>query len=484
MSKETCIIKEHVPAKLKLNFGLGALGNFLLSALVFANLSFFYVEKMGADPGLIGIAWLIFGIWNTINDPIVSYFIDNTRTKIGRRIPYIRYGSFLYGISFILCWFPFASYGDTWGLFFNFLLALFFLDTMFSIVGCCYFALPNEIAVTAEGRASLSVYNSLFYISGVIISFLIPIFLLTGQEGGVHPLFYPVMITIGIVSTLLLFITSFGIKENMFAQMQEQEGFIEGLKNTLKNKPFWIFMLPAFCIALLVPILQIGLLYYIDYIIVQQDITFMFIGIGIGAIIGLGLTLTKVDDWGPKIVMMVTLFLGALGFTILFFLGRNVIAAAFPAVLIGVGLAGSLITNPVIMGDLIDNDELITGKRREAIYGGVNALIVKYPISIANWLFLLVIVGFGFVPPQLVDGVNIKQPQSELAIYGIMFAFCIIPAIFLWLSTIAMKRYPLHGPEWKEKKAYIMELHEEKQEKWVKKCADEGLIDVKKKDLP
>ncbi|GAG93567.1 unnamed protein product, partial [marine sediment metagenome] len=254
--------EEHVSVKTKLSYSVGGLANGLLNGLVFGNLTFFYQVKLGADAGLLAIGWLIFAIWNTLNDPIVSYFVDNTRTKIGRRIPYIRYGSIFYGLAFIFCWFPISPLDNEIGLFINFLAALFILDTMFTIVGVCFFSLPNEIAVTAKQRASLGVYSAVVGFINLVLGLLIPIILLTGQEG-IHPLFGPVIIFIGLGSSLILFVTSFGIKENMFAQLQEHEGFIEGLRLTLKNKPFWIFMIPAFLIGIVMPIFATGILYYI-----------------------------------------------------------------------------------------------------------------------------------------------------------------------------------------------------------------------------
>lgn len=97
MSETFELPEEIVSVKSKLSYSIGGLANGLLNGLVFSNLTFFYQIKLGADPGLLAIGWLIFAIWNTANDPIASYFVDNTRTKIGRRIPYIRYGSIFYG---------------------------------------------------------------------------------------------------------------------------------------------------------------------------------------------------------------------------------------------------------------------------------------------------------------------------------------------------------------------------------------------------
>ena len=119
--KETIELpEEKVSVKAKLSYGVGGLANGLLNGLVFANLTFFYNVKLGADEGLLIIGWLIFIIWNTINDPIASYIVDNTRTKIGRRVPYIRYGSLFYGLAFIFCWFPISPLDNQVGLFINF----------------------------------------------------------------------------------------------------------------------------------------------------------------------------------------------------------------------------------------------------------------------------------------------------------------------------------------------------------------------------
>lgn len=462
--------EEHVSLKVKLGFSFGGFANNILNGFVFANLTFFYNQKLGANATLLGIAWLIFAVWNTINDPIASYFIDNTRTKIGRRIPYIRYGSIFYGLAFIFCWFPIAPLDNQIALFFNFLLVLFILDTMFTIVGCCFFSLPNEIAVTAKERASLMVYYNVIGFISIIIGIVLPIILLTGQQG-IPAIFSIIILIIGFSCTLILFITSFFIKENMFAQMQPHEPFIDGLRLTLKNKPFWILMIPSFCLTLIYPTLQTGLLYYIDYVVVGQDLILFGLALIIGIVFGLGFNLKKIATWGSKKIMIICLSLISISFTIYFFFGRNSSMAAVPMFCIGFGFAGALIANAVLMGDVIDNDELITGKRREAIYGGVNAIVTKPAISIANWMFLGFLTIFGFVDPIIENGIPIKQPQSELAIIGILVAFCILPAILIGISAFTLHWYPLDGPEWLKKKKYIMELHEQKEREYLQKLS-------------
>ncbi len=469
-------LQEKVSVKTKLNFSFGSLANNILNGFVFSNITFFYHEKLAMDSELLAIAWLIFGVWNTINDPIASHIIDNTRTKIGRRIPYIRYGSFFYGLTFIFCWFPIAKPGNQMGLFWNFLVVLFLLDTMFTIVGCCFYSLPNEIAFSGKERASLGLYGAVVNFTNVVIGLVLPIILFTGIEG-VHPYFGIIMIIMGIICGLMLFITSFGIKENLFAQIQPKEGFIEGIRTTFKNKPFWIMMVSAFLTTLIFPIFSSGILFYIDYVVEGQNLIPFILTFLVGIVLGLFTSQKMIKIWYSRKSSIFNFSIIAIGFILLFFVGRNAYVASIPFLFIGFGFSGIMVALVVLTGDAIDNDEIITGKRREAIYGGINAIVTKPAISIANWLFLITLKGFGFISPIIEDGVAIKQSQIDSALTGIMFIFCLIPAIGLILSAISLIRFPLDGPDWFEKKEEIYKLHLQKEEEYLNELQKKTIID-------
>jgi len=468
MDEKIEIPEEYVSSKTKVNLSLGGLASGILVGFVFGNLTFFYQVKLGLSAELLGIGWLIFAIWNTLNDPLASYLIDNTRTKIGRRIPYIRYGSFLYGLTFIFCWFPLAPLDNHLLLFLNFLAALFLLDTMFTFVGACFFSLPNELAVTAKQRASISFYNAIASFGNLILGIILPVILFTGHDG-LPSYFGLAIIIIAVACTLTLFITSFFIKENMFAQMQPHEGLFEGIKLTFKNKPFWILMIPMLCIYLVITIVSTGFLYYIEFVLAGQPVIFFILSFLIGIVVGMILTILVIPKWHPKKTAFINLIIISTALGILFLVGRNAILAAIPYFLLGLGFAGCMVAIPVIFEDTIDNDELITGKRREAVYGGVNALVNKPAISIANWMFLLTIASFGF-------DAN-KQNQTEIAITGVLIAMGAIPAILIGVSAIVLYfLYPLDGPEWRKKKIYIIELHEKKEKEFLQKLVKEGKL--------
>jgi GPH family glycoside/pentoside/hexuronide:cation symporter len=305
-------------------------------------------------------------------------------------------------------------------------------------------------------------------LGNLVLGIILPVILFTGHDG-LPSYFGLAIIIIALACTLTLFITSFFIKENMFAQMQPHEGLFEGIKLTFKNKPFWILMIPMFCIYLVTTIVGTGLLYYIEFVLVGQSVIYFILSFLIGIVIGMILTILVIPQWHPKKTAFVNLIIISSGLGLLFFLGRNAILAAIPYLLIGLGFGGGMVAIPVMIGDTIDNDELITGKRREAVYGGVNALVDKPSISIANWLFLLIITSFGFNPNQ--------QNQTEMAITGVLVAMGAIPAILVGIGAIALYFfYPLDGPEWRKKKIYIMELHEKKEKEYLQKLVKEGKL--------
>ena len=258
-----------LPLKSKIAYGgLGA-GISLPSQITFSAITFFYNAILGLSAELTGIAWLIFSVWNAINDPIFGFIEDHTKSeKYGRRIPYIRFGAPLYGVAFIFCWIPFASLTNQLALCFNLIVVLFVFDTLFTILGLINYTLPAEMAISAKQRSNLLIYSSILSSISILLSFIISITLLTGNESTFNPsLFLIAMIVIAIISSLILFASSFYLKENKYTQLEEPLGMMDGLKETFKNKPFLIFEVSIFSFLLAQTILITALFYYLDYVL-------------------------------------------------------------------------------------------------------------------------------------------------------------------------------------------------------------------------
>src|SRR5512138_1702548 len=96
----------------KVVWGLASLGTSTISGIFAALLTIFYQDYLGLDKNLYSLAWIIYGIWNAINDPLFGYITDGTRSRLGRRIPYMRIAAPFLALTFILVWLAPSSAGD------------------------------------------------------------------------------------------------------------------------------------------------------------------------------------------------------------------------------------------------------------------------------------------------------------------------------------------------------------------------------------
>ena len=454
---------EKLPMKSKVAYGVFGAGINLPSQIAFSAITFFYNTILGLDAELAGIAWLIFSIWNAINDPLFGFIEDKTKSeKYGRRIPYIRFGAPLYGIAFIFCWIPFVSINSQTALFFNLIVVLFVFDTMFTILGLINYTLPAEMAINAKQRANLLVYSSVITSISLLIAFILPIFLLTGSEAPNSPqIFIIVMIFVGIISASIIFISSYYLKENKYTQLEDTLPIIQGIRETFKNKPFMVFEVANFSFTIGQTILTTAIFYYVDYVLrltgFLNTLPLLLVFVMIFAFL---IVFNKlIGRWGVKKTFIFALLWTGLSFLLVFFIGWTLNFAIIGFILIGIGISGYLLTNQVVVADIVDYDEIRTGKRRETTYSGINALLTKPAISIANWMFLMIISAFGFVEKQAV--------QDFPAQMGIMLGFALIPSIFLILGALVMFYYSLDGPGWLAQKDKIIKIHEEKEHAYL-----------------
>jgi len=457
------LIEESIPTKSKFAFGGATMASGILNGIAFGAITFYYNIKLGLGEEFIALAWLIFAAWNAVNDPLFGFIEDRTKSeKYGRRVPYLRFGAPIYGILFILVWFPFANVNNEIALFINLVIILFAFDTLFTIIGLITYSLPAEMAISSTTRANLMVYGSIFGALGVLISFIIPVLLLTSDVSTeINPTFLITMVILGIVCAAVIFVSSFYIKENKYTILEEPLPIFKGIKQTFKNKPFLIFEISNFAFLISSTILITAVFYYITFILklsgLMAIIPILLFFVMVFAFTPIYAKL--VSRYGLKKVYIFSLVFSGLGFLLFFFIGWVFITSIIALMLVGIGFSGIFLTSQAVFAEIIDYDEILTEKRRETTYSGMNALLTKPAISIANGLFLLIIAFYGFQ--------RASQAQTESAQMGIMIGFTIVPAIFILISALAMKFFPLDGPDWVKQKVGLKKIHEEKEKEYL-----------------
>jgi GPH family glycoside/pentoside/hexuronide:cation symporter len=326
------------------------------------------------------------------------------------------------------------------------------------------------MAISSKSRAGIMVFSSIFSGLALLITFLLPTLLLTGESSPPVEVFLTTMVIIGIICGIILFISSYFLKENKYTQLEEPLGYWKSLIETFKNKSFLIFEASNFCFTIAQYILTTSVFYYIGFVLRAEGILSMLpLLIFFVVIFAFTVVYNKIlGKYDLKKVFFLILLMTGLSFIVFFFIGWDFTTAILGLILLGIGFSGYFMTGQLMIADVIDYDEIRTKKRRETSYSGVNALLTKPAVSIAPWLFLTIIAFFGFD--------NEAPTQTPFAQLGIMIGFTIIPAIFILLAALFITFFPLSGPKWKEQKREIQRIHAEKEKAYLKYLNEEGKI--------
>ena len=252
----------------KFVWGIASLGTSLISGVFGALLPIFYQDYLGLSARWIAAASLIYAIWNAINDPLFGYITDNTRSKKGRRIPYMRFTAPFLALTFILVWFAPAQAGQQ-AIFWWMLVSMLLYDTCYTIIGLVYSALLPEITESDNERNDLQISSSLFGLLGMLLGFVIPD--LFRPKAGGDPSFLPLqiaMVVVGVAGALLILATTLKVKERPeFTQVDEPIGLKDSLKFSLSSKSFLVLVAANFMSILMSSLIMGAVFYLADYVV-------------------------------------------------------------------------------------------------------------------------------------------------------------------------------------------------------------------------
>jgi GPH family glycoside/pentoside/hexuronide:cation symporter len=422
-------------------------------------LTYYFTRWRGLEGDMAALVWLLFGIWNAVNDPLFGFISDRTKNKLGRRIPYIRYGAPIYSLAFICLWINWGGQSTSqMGLFFQLLFFLFVFDTLYTAIATSIYIMPFEMAISNKARSSILIWKILFNVFATAIPLILGPIILPGP-GEDATSFRIIMISMGLAMGAIVFLSTFYYKEKHFIQEEEQFPFFKSLIACFKNPSFLVFESISFTIIYVQTGLMQGVLYYFDEINIPG--VPIYLALAVGIIIGVLLWLNRRDKWGVKASMQIMTAMFAAGCFIMLFGGRLLPFAMISFFLVGTGFAGGMYLIPLMNGDVIDMDEHKTGLRREGMYAGINSFITKPAISLAQAAFLQILAWYGY------DQTLAKGLQTTNAQTGILTAWMLIPGILLFACTLILSLYPLHGKEWENIKNSIARSHQEKEKNYL-----------------
>ncbi len=463
MSQSTQAVAGAAPVKLSLGYkvvwGIAALGTSLISGIYGALLPIFYQDYLGLRARWIAIASAIYAVWNAINDPLFGYVTDSTRSRLGRRIPYMRYTAPFLALTFILVWFAPAQAGQQ-ALFWWMLVTMLLYDTAYTIIGLVYSALLPEVSESDAERNGLQISSSLFGLLGMILGFVIPD--MFRPKGGAVPSFLPLqvsMIVVAVIGASLIVVTTLRVKERReFTVVDKPLKLRQAVTYTFTSKSFLILVAQNF-MSILMQSLILGTLFYVADYVLQMNAMIPLACVFIPLIVGVPMTTLIRRRLGVVGAQQLLLVIAGVALVLIVLVPTRLILLCL--VLAGFGLSGPQTLTNVLFAQVADEDELRSGVRREGAFFGVNALLTKPAQSVALAISPFILEATRFVTREANQGqIFLDQPAS--AIFGIKALIGLVPGVAMILGAILLIWFPLRGDYLAGVQENVLTLHARK----------------------
>jgi len=402
-------------------YAFGMLAMMIPSQAFSAYYSYYYVDKLGLGLGLATLARTIFLIWDAVNQPLFGYWSDRTNTKYGRRRPWLFIAVPFFMLAFILVFSPPQSLSEM-GLFTWFLIALIFYEAVATVIWVNYGALFPELFKGDRLRTKASAIQQGFQIVAILIGTALTPVLFKAMGFGSMSIIY------SLVFAALMLVFLLNVKEDEEAAKAPQPKLKEAFKETLKNKPFWLVNISNSFAQTVNGLLSATIPFYAKYVLKipedQNTILFAAVFVSVIPLVGVWYWLLRkmdpVKGWRWSFVVY------ALSVIPLFF-GNNLLTGIIAGIIVGFGLAGFLVSPPMVNSRIIDLDVLKTGSRREGIYTAVSGFIVRSSGLISAVAFLIVGMIFGYESGDKPG----PDPESTFR-----YLISVVPLILLAISVV------------------------------------------------
>lgn len=435
----------------KLAFGAGDMGPGMTANLVVFSFLAFLTNVAGLSPSLAGLILLVGKIWDAVNDPLIGYLSDRTRSRWGRRHAWMLFGSIPFGISFFLLWIVPGADSSPGVKFGYYLVVSLIFFTTYTAINLPYAALTPELTQDYDERTNLNSFRLSFSLAGAVLALVLGAVMARLIPNDTRQQFFVLGLVIAILAVLPLYWCVWGTRpyvktgdeanELAASASSERLGIREQFKIILSNRPYlyvigiyltsWLALQVTAAIIPFFVVNWMGLdTYFLVALAVQgAAIPMLFLCSAISERLGKrGLYFVGMGVW--IVIQGGLLFLQPGQTTLLYILA---FAASF-------GVATAYVVPWSMLPDVIELDELKTGQRREGVFYAFMTLLQKVGLAVGIFLVgqSLELAGFVAATPG-----EPLPTQPESALFAIRIAIGPLPTVCLILGLVLAYFYPL-----------------------------------------
>jgi len=447
----------------RLLYAAGSLGVALSYQAFGTYIQFLYIDILGLKASLVGLGWSLYGIWNAVNDPLAGHLSDRTRSRWGRRTPWIA-GTFIpVGLFFYLLWVPPSPLvrGGQAPLFVYFMGVVLIFDLLWTILVMNWSALFPEMIPEPGDRAGVSGWRQFFSVLGLLIGVALPPVLVGADWSGRGAM----ALMLAAITSLTFGLALLGIRERPSGGLARGPGFGEALRATCRGSAFRWFLVANLHKEFIYSVLTASVPFWAKYALgIQAPVSAFGLALDPGmqnslllasafvmALPALPLWTGAARRFGARRSWQLAQATFALSMLGVFF-ARDFFQGVTALSLAGLGLAGLLVCPDLVISDVIDEDQTVTGTRREGMYFGINGFVIRFAftmqgLSVGAILHLTRFVG---ASPE-----NLYPAQTPAALVGIRSMTALLPLLASGVVIAALQRYPLHGERYRALRARL-----------------------------
>lgn len=401
------------------NYAVGMFGTSIPINMLKTYAAIYYVDRFGLTTAQFATILLVYTFIDAIDNPVYGFLSDRTRTRWGRRRPWLVIGTPL----LVLCFIAFYStpaFLSGNSLFAYAMLFYILAGTLDSVINANYGALFPELFRTDASRASTNAMRQAFQLVAMIISIaLTP--LVTNALG-----FSLTAIVYGILGGVVILYMSLTSREAGVQLEEEKPRLWDSIKNLLINRKFWIAGFANAFYSAAMSLVLASMPFFVKYTLHLDDSqsTILFAAVLLIAIVCVAVWVrlvrrfTLIPVWRAALASLMAAFIP------LFF--ANSLATAFiGSALVGFGFAGVITTMDLIGAKIMDEDTQKHNLRREGIISSAMGFMNRLNGLFTSTAFFLVFSLFGFVSG------NEPGPQPDQAA---RFLLTVFPAILMLIS--------------------------------------------------
>ncbi len=433
----------------KLAFGIGDMGTALTANLLVWFFLIFLTNVAGLGAGLAGSVVMVGKIWDAVNDPMVGMLSDRTRSRWGRRLPWMVAGAIPLGICFFLMWV--VPPLDTGALFIYYVVLALLFHVFYTVVNLPYASMTPELTQDYDERTSLNSFRFAFSLGGALLS-LILAQVIFARLGVSEQQQYLVLGGIcAVLAVVPVFACVWGVRDRALAFEARRRAkapatimpMREQLRIAFSNRPF-LYVIGIYLFSWL----SVQLTAAIIPFFIAAWMNLPSAAMAQVALTVQGTALIMLFPWsaisrriGKKTVYYIGMILWIGVQAGLFFVQPNQVALLyFLAVLAGFGVSTAYLIPWSMIPDVVDLDELNTGERREGVFYSFMVLLQKIGLALGIFLVGQALSWAGYVESTAGQPAPV-QPDS--ALLAIRLAIGPLPTLFLICGLILAYFYPI-----------------------------------------